>query len=209
MWLLRAHIGKFSDYSPRQFPEATQAIRMAHLLGGPAIRLEDPRRRDQDAATSRAARRDVQSIRVVEKAHAPRRVLRAGARRRVDHYRRLLALEPVNRAYANTLGQTLRQRGYLRVVGSHDEDVASVERALVSVTVDPDYPAGEQALDDSSHRIDLLGRAARVAPVLDGDVEQPTPGKRGVPHEGLALETGKRIETLWVPNTPSPFNSCS
>src|SRR5439155_18690580 len=87
-------------YRARQLPEPTEPVHHPHLRRRPALGLEQPRARDDDHHATRAARRDVEPVRIVQELHPARRVLRRRARARVDDDRRLLALELVDRADA-------------------------------------------------------------------------------------------------------------
>ena len=58
-----------------QLPEPTEPIRPSHLFGRTTLWLEQARSRDQDDCAARATRRNVQSVRVVEKREPPWRIL--------------------------------------------------------------------------------------------------------------------------------------
>src|SRR5437773_2326917 len=51
----------------RDFPISAKAVGPAHLLGRSAVRLEERWTGDDDDGAARAARRDVETVRVVEK----------------------------------------------------------------------------------------------------------------------------------------------
>ena len=89
-----------SQSGSRQFEIPTQHVRQLHLVRTLAVRLEQARVRNEDARASGSGCGHVEAVHVVEKLHAAGRIFGRRRCHRVDHYRRLLPLELVNRADA-------------------------------------------------------------------------------------------------------------
>ncbi len=121
----------------RHFPVPTHAVRPPHLLRSLDLGREQGRTRDHHERTLRAARRDVQPMRVVEKTRTARRVPGRRTRARVDHDRRLLPLELVDSADAVHAErcECAAKGALLGVVGRDDEHVLCRERPLHTVAI--------------------------------------------------------------------------
>ena len=120
--------GRVSWSRPRQLEEAAEGVGQAHLLRGAAVRGEESWVGDDRGHAAGARGGDVEAVQAVEELHPPRRFVGARGRHRVDHDRRLLSLELVDRAHPGAGRQRRPQDRDVRVVGGHDEDVLERQR---------------------------------------------------------------------------------
>ena len=154
--------------SGRELEVATGAVDERHRLKRVAVGVEQPWAVDEDGEALGPGDRDVEAVRVEEEIDAARHVLAGRAGHRVEDDRRLLALEAVDRADADTRGHVLADAVHGEVVRRDDEDVRLHERARDAFVVG-DGRACEQVAAGGRDRGGLL--RARLAPacVFDGD----------------------------------------
>ena len=159
----------------RQLQEAAEGIGQAHLLRGSAIRREENRTGDDRGHAAGARGGDVEAVQAVEELHSPRRFFGGRGGHRVDHDRRLLSLELVDRAHPRAGRQRSPQDRDVRVVGGHDRDVVKRQPFLDTLPVDPGGPGGEQLSNQRREAFGFLGRGVRVPACATGMKRRPCP----------------------------------
>ena len=152
-----------------ELEEAAEGVGQAHLLRGAAVRREEGRAGDDRGHAAGARGGDVEAVQAVEELHSPRRFVGGRGGHRVDHDRRLLSLELVDRAHPRVGGQRRPQDGDVCVVGGHDQDVVKRQPFLDTLPVDPGGPGGEQLSDQRRDAFGFLCRGVRVAGMRHGN----------------------------------------
>ena len=134
-WRSRRRCGNFVR-SAAQFDVAAERIGKPQLAWRLAFRLQQIGTAYQYCHRLRTGSRDVEPIQAVEELHAARRVFRRRCRQRVDHHRRLLSLEFVDRSYPHSR-QTARNGSNLGVVWGDDQNILLSEPPPIAAVIHP------------------------------------------------------------------------
>lgn len=151
--------------------------------------------RDNECDAAGARGSNVQSVEAVEKLHSSRRILWRRRRHRIDHHGRLLPLELVDGADPRP-GQPNRERRYLSVVGSDDQDVLLFDPPSNPGVIGPVCCA--ELPEQAGNRLYLFRRFVLAVSVGDGHESEADTAERRQSIEPLPLELRARGESPLV-----------
>jgi hypothetical protein len=138
----RSGVAILQSYGRRELKVSTKCVCHSHLVRCITLRFKQRRRANQNRQALSARRRDIESIQRVKKTHAPRRIHACRGRHGINHDRRLLSLELMDRPDPGSWYSILEIE-HLRIVRRDDQNILQSNGSLHSL---PIHPSGRQVL---------------------------------------------------------------